>query len=63
MLAKVAEMVKSVANPKGSRSSKNFVFTAVSPDQKPKLPAAKLAPVLRRFAVASLVVFENSDTL
>ena len=45
-LAKVAEMVKSVANPNGSRSSRNFVFTTVSPDEKQKPPTPRPPLVL-----------------
>ena len=45
-LAKVAEMVKTVANPNGSRSSRNFVFTAISPDEKQKPSTPRPPPVL-----------------
>ena len=56
MLAKVAEVVKSVANPNGSRSSRNFVFTTVSPDQKQKPLAPKPPPVLQLFAIPFVFV-------
>jgi len=64
MLAKVAEMVKSVANPNGSRSSRNFVFTAVSPDQKQKLPTSKpplVLTVLSNFVVCFVKICIGID--
>jgi len=57
-LAKVAEVVGSVTNQNTSRKSRNFVFTAISPDekQKPLTPRPHLVPCILWFSVFSFIV-------